>query len=198
MIPTLTLAFAVLLMVGVLISERASRTVLSTAVMFLLGGFVLGPGVLGVVPITPGDPVVGVLAQLALFSVLYTDGMKVGLSDLRRAWRLPGRALLLGLPLTLAITALLAYYIVGLPWLPCLLLGAVLAPTDPVFAAAIVGRKEVRFGYAICSTSSQGSMTGWPFPWFSCCWPSAAAQMSGSGFWPKKSLWACLSVCWSR
>ncbi len=41
MIPMLTLAFAVLLL-GVLISERASRTVLSTAVLFLLGGFVLG------------------------------------------------------------------------------------------------------------------------------------------------------------
>lgn len=139
----LTLAFAVLLLVGVLISERASRTILSTAVLFLLGGFVLGDGVLGVVPITPGSPVVGVLAQLALFSVLYTDGMKVGFSDLRSAWRLPGRALLLGLPLTLLITALLAHYLVGLPWLQCFLLGAVLAPTDPVFAAAIVGRKEV-------------------------------------------------------
>ena len=42
MIPMLTLAFAVLLLLGVLISERASRTVLSTAVLFLLGGFVLG------------------------------------------------------------------------------------------------------------------------------------------------------------
>lgn len=67
-------------LVGVLISERASRTVLSTAVLCPLGGFVLGQGVLGVVPISPGDPVVGVLAQLDLFSVLYTDGMKVGLA----------------------------------------------------------------------------------------------------------------------
>ncbi|WP_226761438.1 hypothetical protein [Arthrobacter sp. SO3] len=40
----LTLAFAVLLVLGVLNSERASRTVLSTAVLFLLGGFVLGQG----------------------------------------------------------------------------------------------------------------------------------------------------------
>ncbi|WP_427017392.1 cation:proton antiporter [Pseudarthrobacter sp. P1] len=143
MVPILTFAFAVLLLLGVLISERASRTVLSTAVLFLLGGFVLGRGVLDVIPIESVDPVVGVLAQLALFSVLFTDGMKVGLSDLRSAWRLPGRALLFGLPLTLLITALLARYIVGLPWLQCFLLGAVLAPTDPVFAAAIVGRQEV-------------------------------------------------------
>lgn len=140
---TLLLCFAGLLLVGVLISERANRTVLSTAVLFLLGGFVLGEGVTGVLTITPGQDVVKLLAELALFSVLFTDGMRAGITDLRRAWRLPGRALLLGLPLTLLITASLAHWVVGLDWLPSLLIGAVLAPTDPVFAAAIVGREEV-------------------------------------------------------
>jgi NhaP-type Na+/H+ or K+/H+ antiporter len=139
----LLLSFASLLFVGVLVSERAHRTVLSTAVLFLLGGFVLGPGVLDVIMVDAGDPVVSVLAELALFSVLFTDGMRVGVADLRRAWRLPSRALLLGLPLTLLVTAVLAHYVVGLPWLESFLLGAVLAPTDPVFAAAIVGRAEV-------------------------------------------------------
>lgn len=143
MLPTLTLVFAVLLVLGVLISERASRTILSTAVLFLMAGFLLGHGMLGIIPIQPGDPVVGTLAQLALFSVLFTDGMKVGLRDLRSAWRLPGRALVLGLPLTLLVTAVVAHFVAGLPWLQSFLLGAVLAPTDPVFAAAIVGRKEV-------------------------------------------------------
>ncbi len=59
------------------------------------------------------------------------------------AWRLPGRALLFGLPLTLLGTALLARWIVGLPWAESFLIGAILSPTDPVFAAAIVGRAEV-------------------------------------------------------
>ncbi|MDJ0314805.1 cation:proton antiporter [Arthrobacter sp. H35-D1] len=139
----LTLCFAGLLLVGVLISERASRTVLSTAVLFLVGGFFLGNGVFGIIPMQSDDPVVGILAELALFSILFSDGMKVGLSELRNAWRLPGRALLVGLPMTLVITAVLAHYIVGLPWLECFLLGAVLAPTDPVFAAALVGHKGV-------------------------------------------------------
>jgi Kef-type K+ transport system membrane component KefB len=52
-IPMLTLAFSVLLVLGVLISERASRTVLSTAVLFLLGGFVRGQGSLDIVPYSP-------------------------------------------------------------------------------------------------------------------------------------------------
>ncbi|MDP9697074.1 UNVERIFIED_ORG: NhaP-type Na+/H+ or K+/H+ antiporter [Arthrobacter globiformis] len=137
------LSFAVLLLIGVLISERAHRTVLSTAVLFLVGGFLLGPGALGFITVSTGDPIVGGLAELALFSVLFTDGMRVGFRDLRAAWRLPGRALLLGLPLTLVLTALFAHLVAGLPWLESFLLGAILAPTDPVFAAAIVGRKEV-------------------------------------------------------
>jgi NhaP-type Na+/H+ or K+/H+ antiporter len=140
---TLLLGFAALLLVGVLVSERANRTILSTAVLFLVGGFVLGSGVGDVLVITPEDAVVGTLAELALFSVLFTDGMRVGLGDLKKAWQLPSRALLLGLPLTLLITAALAHYVAGLPWLESFLLGAVLAPTDPVFAAAIVGREEV-------------------------------------------------------
>lgn len=143
MATALLLSFAVLLLIGVLISERAHRTVLSTAVLFLVGGFLLGPGAFGFITVTSGDPIVSGLAELALFSVLFTDGMRVGFRDLRTAWRLPGRALLLGLPLTLALTAVFAHYLVGLPWLESFLLGAILAPTDPVFAAAIVGREEV-------------------------------------------------------
>lgn len=139
----LLLAFAVLLFAGVLFSGLAHRTVLSTAVLFLLAGFVLGDGVTGVLALRPGDEIVVGLAELALFSVLYTDGMRVGFSDLRRAWRLPGRALVLGMPLTFGVTALLAYYVAGLSWTQAMLVGAVLAPTDPVFASAIVGRPEV-------------------------------------------------------
>ena len=139
----LLLAFAVLLFVGVLFSGLAHRTVLSTAVLFLLAGLVLGDGVTGVLDLQPDDGLVEGLAELALFSVLYTDGMHVGVRELRSAWRLPGRALILGMPLTFAITAALAHWVAGLPWVESMLIGAVLAPTDPVFAAAIVGREEV-------------------------------------------------------
>ncbi|CAM5500788.1 hypothetical protein SBADM41S_02468 [Streptomyces badius] len=38
---------------------------------------------------------------------------------------------------------MLTHFLVGLDWTTSFLVGAVLAPTDPVFASAIVGRKEV-------------------------------------------------------
>ena len=135
--------FAITLLLAVLISELAGRSVLSTAVLFLFAGFVAGDGMLGLVPLQPDNPVVAQLAELALFSVLFTDGMRVGVRDLLSAWRLPGRALVLGMPLTFVGTAVLAHFVARLPWPEAFLIGAVLSPTDPVFAAAIVGRKEI-------------------------------------------------------
>lgn len=140
---SLLLAFAAVLLVAVLVSCLAHRTILSTAALFLVAGFVLGEGVSGVVPVRPGDCIVSVLAELALFSVLFTDGMRGGWGELRGAWRLPGRALGWGLPLTLLVTAGLAHFLVGPAWAQSLLIGAVLAPTDPVFAAALVGNERV-------------------------------------------------------
>jgi NhaP-type Na+/H+ or K+/H+ antiporter len=140
---SLLLVFAVVLLAAVLVSALAHRTVLSTAVLFLVAGFCVGDGVLHLVHVTPGSPIVASLAELALFAVLFTDGMRVGWRDLASAWRLPGRALGLGLPLTLLITAVIAHYVAGLDWPQALLIGAVLSPTDPVFAAALVGNDKV-------------------------------------------------------
>lgn len=140
---TLLLVFSMVLLAGVLISGMADRSVLSTAVLFLAAGVVLGEGMLGALELRAGDEAVGTLAELALFSVLFTDGQRVAVRDLRSAWRLPGRALVLGMPLTFLVTAAAGMALLGVPWAEALLVAAVLAPTDPVFAAAIVGREEV-------------------------------------------------------
>ncbi len=135
--------FAATLLVAVFFSALTHRTVLSTAVLFLAVGMVVGHESLGVLNIDASSDAVSTLAQLALFVVLFTDGTRTGWRELQRAWRLPGRTLLVGLPLTLVITALLAHLLLGLGWPESFLLGAILAPTDPVFAAAIVGNKKV-------------------------------------------------------
>jgi NhaP-type Na+/H+ or K+/H+ antiporter len=140
---TLFLVFSVTLFLALLLSDLADRSVLSMAALFLLAGFLVGPGVINFLNLHPLDPVVRHLAELALVSVLYTDGMRAGIRDLARAWQLPGRALLLGLPLTLLFTALLAWFLSGVTWKEALLIGAILSPTDPVFAAAIIGREEI-------------------------------------------------------
>ena len=140
---TLLLVLAIALLLAVLISALAQRSIVSTAVLFLLIGFAVGDEMLGLVTLEPRDHAVSILATLALFSILFTDGMKVGVGELREAWHLPGRALVLGMPLTFLLISWLAHMIVGLPWAESFLLGAILSPTDPVFASALIGREEV-------------------------------------------------------
>jgi NhaP-type Na+/H+ or K+/H+ antiporter len=138
---TALLVFALTLLAAVLLSGMAERTVLSTAALFLVVGFITGS--VGLLELRPENPLVGRLAELALSAVLFTDGMRIGAHELATAWRLPGRALLFGMPLTFLLTALLAHFVAGLPWDQSFLLGAILSPTDPVFASALVGREEV-------------------------------------------------------
>lgn len=139
----LVLAFGAVLLVSVSLSGLAARTVLSTSLLFLLGGALLGNGGFGVVDVSANDPAVSMLADIALFTVLITDGQRASLPALKAGWRLSGRALGLAMPLTMVLIAVPTHFLLGLDWTTAFLVGAVLAPTDPVFAAAIVGREDV-------------------------------------------------------
>jgi NhaP-type Na+/H+ or K+/H+ antiporter len=140
---TIELVFAASLAAAVLMSARAHRTVLSTSVLFLLVGFVTGSGVLGWIQVGPEDPVVHRTTEIALVTVLFTDAMRLPLPELRRDWSLAARLLGVASVLTVVIVTLAGRWLVGLGWWEAVLLAAVLAPTDPLLAAAIVGRNRV-------------------------------------------------------
>jgi NhaP-type Na+/H+ or K+/H+ antiporter len=92
----LVLAFGVVLLISVSLSGVAARTVLSTALLFLVAGALIGPGGFGLVQLSAEDQIVAVLADIALFTVLFTDGQRASVPALRQGWRLSGRALGLG------------------------------------------------------------------------------------------------------
>lgn len=134
---TLLLVFAVTLLIAVLVSGLAERSILSAAFLFLLAGFLSGRGWIGPAPHISQN-LLQRLAEIALFSVLFTDGMRTGgVRGMASSWHLPGRALLIGMPLTIAGIGLLAHYSVVSAWIPAFLIASVLSPTDPVFVSAI-------------------------------------------------------------
>lgn len=140
---TLLLVFGGCLMVSVLVSGVAARTVLSTSLVFLAAGAVAGEGGFGWIRLNADSPLVGGLADLALFTVLFVDGTALRTLHGAGSWKQPARALAFGMPLAFAGVAVLAHYLAGFDWITAMLVGAVLAPTDPVFASAIVGRRDV-------------------------------------------------------
>jgi NhaP-type Na+/H+ and K+/H+ antiporter len=78
------LVFSVTLLLAILLSALAHRTVLSTAVLFLTAGFLAGDGALGLVQVTPDSPLVTGVANdgLALPFVVVLLAVASGASDL--------------------------------------------------------------------------------------------------------------------
>jgi NhaP-type Na+/H+ or K+/H+ antiporter len=132
-----------MLMLGALASGLARRSMLSLAALFVLAGFVLGNGGLDWIDFRARSSFVEDLAFAALIVILFRDGLEVEGEMLQRAWHLPLRKLVLAMPLTTIIVAASARLLIGLSWTESFLLGALLAPTDPVLTSSIVTNPRV-------------------------------------------------------
>ena len=77
------------------------------------------------------------LAELAVIIALFGTGLKLDRPFTRLAWAGVGRLLIVAMPLTIGAVALFGHEAMGLPIGAAIILGAVLAPTDPVLAGDI-------------------------------------------------------------
>ncbi|MHB8241413.1 MAG: cation:proton antiporter [Solirubrobacteraceae bacterium] len=135
---TVAVVLGGLLVLGALLSGLERRSMLSLAAVFVLAGFVLGNGATGVLDFKADSGLVRDLATIALIVILFRDGLEVDGEMLQSHWRLPLRKLVIAMPVTALIVALLARWLVGLGWTESLLLGALLSPTDPVLSSGVV------------------------------------------------------------
>ena len=140
---TAATVLGLLLVGGALLSGIARRSILSLTAVFVLVGFALGDGGLGVLEFSPTSGFVSVLAVVALVVILFRDGLEVEGEMLRREWHLPLRALLLAMPITAAIVAVAVAALTDLSWTQAFLVGALLSPTDPVLSSSVVTNPRV-------------------------------------------------------
>jgi NhaP-type Na+/H+ or K+/H+ antiporter len=135
--------FGLLLMGGALLAGLARRSFLSLTAAFVVAGFVLGQGGLEVLDLDPSSDFVQGLAVIALVLILFRDGLEVEEEMLQKAWHLPFRNLVLAMPLTALIVALITHTVTDLGWTESLLMGALLSPTDPVLSSSVVTNPRV-------------------------------------------------------
>lgn len=150
-----------------LASAHVQRLPISTSLVYLALGFALGPVGLGWLHFSfeAGDVSFERLTEVAVIVALFTSGMKLRLPLRHEAWsaavRLAGPVMLV----CIAGVALFAHFVLGLAGWHALLLGAVLAPTDPVLASAVAvsdaaDRDRVRYGLS----GEAGLNDGMAFP----------------------------------
>jgi NhaP-type Na+/H+ or K+/H+ antiporter len=137
------LVIGALLVVGALLAGLAHRSFLSMTAVFVIAGFVLGQGGVGVLDFSPRSTFVDELAVVALIVILFRDGLEVEAEMLQKAWHVPLRALVLAMPLTAIIIAASTKLLTDLTWTESFLLGALLSPTDPVLSSSVVNNPRV-------------------------------------------------------
>ena len=132
-----------LLVIGALLSGLANRSILSLAILFLATGMVLGKQGFGVIEESATSAFVQRLTELTLLVILFVDGLEVERGVVRRGWHVPLRSLVIAMPLTAALTAAAARFVIGMTWPQALLLGALLSPTDPVLTSSVVTNRKI-------------------------------------------------------
>lgn len=144
--PDLLVAFAliaVVLIVSALASGIVERGPLSFPIIFLGLGVILGQRGFGVLAVGIHDQTLEVLAIVSLALILFLDAVRLRFDEGRRAWLVPILILGPGTLLVIAIVAGMASLLLGLGLISALLLGAVLASTDPVVLRDIVRDERV-------------------------------------------------------
>lgn len=162
------------LIVGALLISMAlagsvlHRMPISTSMLYLGVGVLVGPAGLDM---TDPDPfadalVLERLAEVAVLVSLFTSGLKLSPALSDRRWRLPLRLAFGSMAITVALIAGAAMLLFGLPIGTAVLLGAVLAPTDPVLASEVQVEEPTdrdRLRFALTGEGGLNDGTAFPF-----------------------------------
>ena len=126
-----------LLVLMALATTVLRRLPLSTAMLYVLVGIGVSPLGIGLLRVSPADHsrLLEGLAEGVVLLSLFTAGLKLSAGLRDRSWMLPVRLAVGSMVITVCLIAAAAWMLLSLPLGACVLLGAILAPTDPVLAS---------------------------------------------------------------
>src|SRR6201997_5232462 len=138
------LACALILAVGTLAAFVAQKIRVPDVAIFLIAGIALGPHALGLVNIPAASALNEIIVLFGASYILFDGGAALRLSVLKQVWVTIVIIATIGVLITAGITGLAAHFILGLPPIVALLLGATLASTDPATLIPIFRQIRIR------------------------------------------------------
>jgi NhaP-type Na+/H+ or K+/H+ antiporter len=157
-----------LMVTMVLAGTLLGRLPLTSAMVYLALGWMLGPDVMNVLRPDPllHAALLGHLAEVALLISLFAVGMQLGVPLHDRRWRLPARLAVASMVCMVAMLAAVGVWLLELSPGAAILLGAILAPTDPVLASGVrsePGSRPDRLGFSLAGEGGLNDGTAFPF-----------------------------------
>jgi len=186
---------ALLLAMG-LTAGLIRRLPVTTAIVYLAVGIVVGPTVLQAFHFNPlqQSRVLEVITEAAVLLSLFTAGMKMPVPVTAARWRAPILLAFAGMALTATLMAGFGYYALDLSLGAAILLAGILAPTDPVLATEVQARHpgdRDRLRFAV--TCEAGMNDGSAFPVVMLGLGLLGLHPLGDGGWR----WVVVDVLWA-
>ncbi len=157
---------ALLLVMGLTFTVL-KRAPITAAIIYLLVGLMVGPSGLNLFHFNPlkQSALLETLTELVVLISLFSAGVKMPVPFSLSRWRTPILLATVSMAMTVGLIAAMAVYGLGMSWGAGVLLGALLAPTDPVLATDVQvrhpgDRDHLRFTL----TSEAGMNDGSAFP----------------------------------
>ncbi|MBD2842660.1 cation:proton antiporter [Erythrobacter rubeus] len=192
--------FGIGLVLAVSLERRLARIWLSLPIVYVGAGYLLYSAGLGLPNINPTFDGFDALAleyvtEFIVIASLAAAGIAIDRPVSWKNWGQIWPLLVIAMPLTVASVAWLGWWALGLAPASAILLGAALAPTDPVLARSVqVGppgdaeRHDVRFSLTVEAGLNDG--LAFPFTYLAI----AAIGMTSLGMWTIE--WAAFDVGW--
>ena len=178
-----------------LAGSLVARVPLTPSVLYVGVGILLGPHVSGllVVSLLIAGPLER-LSEIAVIVSLFTAGLKLRAPLINPRWWLALRLAVVSMVITVALVSAAVVTVLGVPWGLGIVIGAILAPTDPVLASDVqlehpFDTHRVRF-----SLTAEASLNdGTAFPFLMLGLGLLGLHDLGEGLWR----WIAVDVFWA-
>ena len=138
------LSCGLILAIGTLASLLAQKIRIPDVAVFLVTGIAIGPQALGLVHIEADSALNQIILLFGAAYILFDGGATLRFDVLKRVWITIVVISTIGVVITAVITGIAAHYILGVPIIVALLLGATLASTDPATLVPIFRQIHIR------------------------------------------------------
>ncbi|QSP95665.1 potassium/proton antiporter [Marinobacter salinisoli] len=149
--PTLTLMGALMLVISILLSPLSSRVGMPVLLIFLAVGMMMGKDGPGGIEFDNFE-LAFLMANLALGVILLDGGMRTRADTFRVGLRPALMMATLGVFLTSAGAAVVAHWVFDLPWLPSLLIGAIISSTDAAAVFSLLQGRGLHLNERVSAT----------------------------------------------
>jgi cell volume regulation protein A len=138
------LSCGLILAVGTVAGFLAQKTRIPDIAVFLVAGIAIGPHALGLINIKADSALSQIILLFGASYILFDGGAALRLNVLKEVWITILVIATAGVLITAGITGLASHYILGVPLITALLLGAALASTDPATLVPIFRQLHIR------------------------------------------------------